>query len=1206
MSSIRFTRIAAAMLAATFALTACSDDPVSEAAPEGESDFTSFKPGDSGAADQSSKSAGEGGATSAGGSNDGGQTVTVEEGDVARLWGKDKLLILNRWRGLQVVDIATPAKPKLIGTVPMHGVPMQMYVSGGKATVLLSQAHSVEQKTDGGAKKLVTWAGSEVRVVDLKSGKDAKQVGMQRLDGWISKSLKVGGKLVVVTSKMGWDPWYWGGCWGPYPCAGEATAKGGTTVGVSTGGGAAAGDAAIGYPGGYGWGAASGEVVSLDQAADGKLSVNGKAAFDGGVAYAFIDKARVVVVGSNYSYDSKAKKSWRTDRLTEITLEAGAKPKVAAKWSDKAESKAGALYFNGAYPLADGRIVVMRRGYTNGKTVVALTAYKAAGGKWATGVHWTLDKVPGPAVTTEKDGPGKDGSGKDGSGKDGSGKDGSGKDGDQKIALVQYVQRAAVTGNTMLLALRIGVAVDENDGGTGGKETDPKPGKDEPPKKGDNDGGKSPGGDPDGDDPEDKGDTPSGGGSGSSGGSAGSPVEPHGPMSYHTRVAVLDLTDASTVTIATTVDLEKGFSLGGTAALRPMPEIDAGLVLLEGGKYDGGANTRRVDVLDVRKPKSTTVIKGLSWGGLNTWWSATEVLDSGMLLIGTHTKAKSPKNEPGGGGEGGREPIGPSYSQDVHLVTLAKDGKLKEVGAYKTALNQWSQLRTLDTGKLLLRAGNMALEIIDRADLSKPKYLAKLELAADVRDVATTDKTTVALVRSWLTNKTTLRTLKTGSADEMDAQGSIEATKSWGRMYSHGDHVYLASSDGIAVYDVTDPAKPKARGAWKPTKDGNSYWYFNASNLPQKGSTLFAIDRQGKFVPDDPTKCSKTGVGGTSGGSSGSAGGGSAGSPPKTDTETPKSGGGDDGGSKEEPGGKNDDPDEKPNSEPDKGEPSNGTHKEPGQHCTGKTEWTTNVRAISMADADKPAVAGTLKLDNVPWYWGGKVSGSTLYVTRYQWLKDKDGKDDKWYGKYWLDRIDVTDPAKMATQKSINVPGRVLSLSDDGKWIYTADVTTKKGTKAADYKVESSLSLLKLHKGKAYVQATTKLPGHAGATLVVGDTVYVATWPYHWDVAKGADGKPKAAPNYQLHAYDGSSGKELKQAWSMSTGGGVTALHGSSKHLFAGIGWSTGLVDFDVSKPLAPTFNGYKSVRGYAWRVVTGKDAVYIPAGYYGLTRHKL
>jgi hypothetical protein len=86
-----------------------------------------------------------GGAGGAGGAGGGGAAPpgagdprTVVEGDIYRVLDAGTLLNLNSYRGLQVIDVSDPSEPAIIGRLGIIGTPLEMYVRGTTAFVLLN------------------------------------------------------------------------------------------------------------------------------------------------------------------------------------------------------------------------------------------------------------------------------------------------------------------------------------------------------------------------------------------------------------------------------------------------------------------------------------------------------------------------------------------------------------------------------------------------------------------------------------------------------------------------------------------------------------------------------------------------------------------------------------------------------------------------------------------------------------------------------------------------------------------------------------------------------------------------------------------------------------------------------------------------------------------------------------------------------------
>ncbi|MFO0972033.1 MAG: beta-propeller domain-containing protein [Phycisphaerae bacterium] len=62
---------------------------------------------------------------------------TIEEADVVKVVG-DRVYVLNRYKGLVVIDVASPDSPVVAGSLDVRGRGVEMYVIGERAFVLLS------------------------------------------------------------------------------------------------------------------------------------------------------------------------------------------------------------------------------------------------------------------------------------------------------------------------------------------------------------------------------------------------------------------------------------------------------------------------------------------------------------------------------------------------------------------------------------------------------------------------------------------------------------------------------------------------------------------------------------------------------------------------------------------------------------------------------------------------------------------------------------------------------------------------------------------------------------------------------------------------------------------------------------------------------------------------------------------------------------
>src|SRR5881397_3221895 len=94
------------------------------------------------------------------------QGRTIEESDIYKLSGTN-LFVLNRYRGLQILDLADLDHPHLLGRAPIFGYPREMYVRGSTAYVIVSDYYTFWR--DASAADLVprSFYGSQLRILDV-------------------------------------------------------------------------------------------------------------------------------------------------------------------------------------------------------------------------------------------------------------------------------------------------------------------------------------------------------------------------------------------------------------------------------------------------------------------------------------------------------------------------------------------------------------------------------------------------------------------------------------------------------------------------------------------------------------------------------------------------------------------------------------------------------------------------------------------------------------------------------------------------------------------------------------------------------------------------------------------------------------------------------------------------------------------------------
>lgn len=120
------------------------------------------------------------------GADDGNEERTVEEGDIYRITTDGKILNLNPYRGLQIIDLADPSNPQLLGRVQISGWPVEMYQVGNRVYALLN-----DWKGYYGSRTDVLpdrYEGGVVVVIDISDPANPVTTGRAEVPGYITTS----------------------------------------------------------------------------------------------------------------------------------------------------------------------------------------------------------------------------------------------------------------------------------------------------------------------------------------------------------------------------------------------------------------------------------------------------------------------------------------------------------------------------------------------------------------------------------------------------------------------------------------------------------------------------------------------------------------------------------------------------------------------------------------------------------------------------------------------------------------------------------------------------------------------------------------------------------------------------------------------------------------------------------------------------------
>ena len=249
--------------------------------------------------------------------------------------------------------------------------------------------------------------------------------------------------------------------------------------------------------------------------------------------------------------------------------------------------------------------------------------------------------------------------------------------------------------------------------------------------------------------------------------------------------------------------------------------------------------------------------------------------------------------------------------------------------------------------------------------------------------------------------------------------------------------------------------------------------------------------------------------------------------------------------------------------------------------CAEGGVTTNEVRLYDLSDPDRPRLASRVPLAS-SWAWGLQAVGPHLWLTHYEW--NAPGAER---GRYYLDRIDVADPARPRLLEKVNVPGVFFAASEDGARVYTLE--TWWGGEQLD-RPSTWLHALTLDgPGRARLLGSAGIAGYPAGAAASGGAAWVAAGDGWY-----ASGTTRLS-SVDLGAMKVTSEQAVQgdASWLRCEAGGK---------LFLEAGWrDQGMIIYDLADPRRPAFERFVRTQGWVQDVVVGNGLAYLPSGPYGV-----
>ncbi len=268
---------------------------------------------------------------------------------------------------------------------------------------------------------------------------------------------------------------------------------------------------------------------------------------------------------------------------------------------------------------------------------------------------------------------------------------------------------------------------------------------------------------------------------------------------------------------------------------------------------------------------------------------------------------------------------------------------------------------------------------------------------------------------------------------------------------------------------------------------------------------------------------------------------------------------------------------------------------------SGRRYYDNHLRIIDMSDPDNPRLAeGSMAMNEYPFV--NRVGhGTVLYSMHTEPAYDADGNKKQYHVKYYLERVDVSDPDNFEELPKLSVPGQLVDVDETGTLLYTVDYQFDEFGRR-----RNSLNVLRIDGDKAILVEVIPVGNEIGRARYTDRTIWLASHKQPWwgvDEDTIDSRQPYTRLSKLVFAEDGTLAEE---AASDVSGYHFNLLDVEDERAYLSSTHPYGLLILDVSDAANPEIVSASRSIGYISKLVRHEGFLYMPMGDYGVRRTAL
>lgn len=266
--------------------------------------------------------------------------------------------------------------------------------------------------------------------------------------------------------------------------------------------------------------------------------------------------------------------------------------------------------------------------------------------------------------------------------------------------------------------------------------------------------------------------------------------------------------------------------------------------------------------------------------------------------------------------------------------------------------------------------------------------------------------------------------------------------------------------------------------------------------------------------------------------------------------------------------------------------------------ANGRRFYQNQLRLIDLRNPDMPGLAaGSLDMPDFPFV--NKVGhGKMLFSTHTEPALDANGTPKQYHERWFLDRVDASDPAKLTALPKVNIPGRLVDVDATGTLLYTVDYQWDEHGQR-----RNSFNVLKLTNDVATLVTVVPVGDEIDRARYLDREIWLSTHSYPW-YGRADDSPDSRQPYTRLTRLRLSEAGDIASTDTHDVSGyhfDLLDIDGAKVYLASS--YPTGLLILDTTDFANPTIVGASRTVGYVSKLVRSGDFLYLPMGSYGVRR---